>query len=72
MIEEHLENHSHEGEEEHMHTHVLMMGLLSCIPMENTDIITVMHRPRLCTEPPFPGNRAPGIHQTHGGGRPGL
>ena len=47
MIEEHLENHLHEGEEEHMHTHVLKMAPLSCIPMENTDITTVMHRPRL-------------------------
>ena len=26
MIEEHLENHLHEGEEEHMHTHVLEDG----------------------------------------------
>ena len=26
MIEKHLENHLHEGEEEHMHTHVLEDG----------------------------------------------
>ena len=28
MIEEHLENHLHEGEEEHMHTHVLEDGTI--------------------------------------------
>ena len=28
MIEEQLENHLHEGEEEHMHTHVLEDGTI--------------------------------------------
>ena len=38
MIEEQLENHLHEGEEEHMHTHVLEDGT------------TVMHSGRDCSE----------------------
>ena len=47
MIEENTPNHSHEDGEAHIHTHVLDDGPQSPIPMENTDIITVMHRPRL-------------------------
>ncbi len=71
MIEEQLENHLHEGEEEHMHTHVLEDGTTPAFPWR-TRTSPQSCTDEGCSEPAFQSNRAPGIHQTYGGRRQGL
>lgn len=70
MIEDTTKNHAKEGEETHIHTHVLEDGT------------TIVHshgehghhhshaQTKAVLNRLSQGNRAPGIHQAHGGRRP--